>query len=546
MSNVQEDNEQLQILAPNNAQPTVQLEGMNTMNGIEPEPTMPLGERRLDDTSRASSPTDFALENDDANGGLPRVVNFIDSLGESEGAERLDHLGDILDVIDPARGHGSNERSENLHLDAVKPHIGGEDNEEISRDKGSRLTGGDRLSVHTRERKGNRIDDIEDPDLLHFVEYTPHRSPIEDPREYERNEYPWRTWSRDHTLVGSPSLHENSGSRQSQETQLSYFPSDDDEYRERQQTNWRTAALSDQNDQYESITRARHFARHREVMRGIRERIETQELRESLQALARRLAAERGSHASPSRSERREEEQEAATLAYREDVYSGEPIHFSNTPEPFPPPSDDGEFEEPEQTARGAIAVPNPSEQLQSMSRERRLRHRELELQGEESEALARHLVAEEEREELEARARRLGAQSDRETGLPNYGDAIYTRESSEPLPAYDRTQAPPQTDFPPRPSHPTPSQEPMLPQPQETPQTPQRQTPTDLQVDALQALALVGENSLRSLPIEALALLGGVDIMGRGVLREVREVAGFLLRRREGGGGGGDDGHGL
>ncbi|KAL8845965.1 MAG: hypothetical protein Q9221_008910 [Calogaya cf. arnoldii] len=548
-SNVREGNEQLQPSGPYSVTSVIQPENTNTINGIEPAPTQPLGRTELDDTSRASSPTVYALGSHDANERLTRNANFIDSLDESEGAERLDQLGDILDAIDRARDHGSNERSENLGLDAVEPHIDGEDNEETPRDRESGLTGGDRLSVHAREHKGKRIDDTEDPNLLYFVEYTPHRSPIEDPREHERNEYPWRTWSRDPTLVGSLSLQENNGSRQSQETQLSDFRSNDDEYRERQQTNWRIAALNDQNDQYEGITRARHFAQHREQMRRNRERIETQELRESLQAFAGRLEAERESHASPSPSEQREEEEQAtAALAYREDVYSGEAIDSSNTPEPSPPLSDDELTQEPEQTARGAIAVPNPSEQLESMFRERRLRHRELELQDEEAEALAIYLEAEEEREELEARARRVEAESDRETELPNYGDAIYTRDSPEPLPAYERAQSPSRATPPPRPSHPTPSQEPTLPQPQpqlqeasqprtqETPQPFQRQTPTHLQADALRALALVGEDSLRSLPTEVLALLGGVDIIGRGVLRELRDLIGFLQRRREGG----------
>ncbi|KAL8774831.1 MAG: hypothetical protein Q9209_000770 [Squamulea sp. 1 TL-2023] len=61
-----------------------------------------------------------------------------------------------------------------------------------------------------------------------------------------------------------------------------------------------------------------------------------------------------------------------------------------------------------------------------------------------------------------------------------------------------------------------------------------QRQRPTALSAPLVRALALVGEDLLRSLPTVVLALLGGVEVIGRGMLEQVREVVAFLLRGRD------------
>ncbi|KAI4269566.1 MAG: hypothetical protein L6R38_007422 [Xanthoria sp. 2 TBL-2021] len=460
-SSVEEDNKQLQT-------PRLQNKRTNTTNANEAQPTQPLGDKEVDSISRASSPRGSAFEDYDANGRQQQNVDFIDSLDESEATERLDQLANILDGIDPVLDHGYNERSENLDLDVVEPHIEGEDNEEIPRidqtghdsdflqcrgglaDSASQLTGEDHLSDNASEHEGNGFEYTEEPDLIHFIEYTPERYPSPNPSENEMNEYPWRTWSEDSTCVEAPSVHEDNASQHSQETQpsdflssassSSIFSDDEDENEEPQQTACRAAATTDRSERYEFIARERRLA--------------AQSQRQETIALGRRLEAE----------ERREELRALAAHARR--------------------------FEAEDQCP---------------------------ERSGDEEQ------------------------ESESESELPDYGEAIYTRDSPEPPPPYDRTRVPTETATQPQqPAQTTRSQEPIQPhsQPQDTIQTLQRQTRTDLPAHVvLQALALAGEDSLRSLPTEVLALLGGVEVVGRGVLREAREVVGFLLQRREGGG---------
>lgn len=207
---------------------------------------------------------------------------------------------------------------------------------------------------------------------------------------------------------------------------------------------------------------------------------------------------------------------------------------------------DEDENEEPQQTACRAAASTDRSERYEILIGERRLAAqwmtlgRRLEPEGGRLELRA--LAAHARRFEAEDQCHERSADEDQESEseLPDYGEAIYTRDSPEPPPPYDRTRVSTQTTpLPQQPAHTTPSQEPTRPhpQPRDTLQTLQRQTRTDLPAHVvLQSLALVGEESLRSLPTEVLALLGGVEVVGRGVLREAREVVGFLLRRREGG----------
>ncbi|KAI4252713.1 MAG: hypothetical protein L6R42_007862 [Xanthoria sp. 1 TBL-2021] len=453
-SSVEEENKQLQT-------PRLQNKRTNTTNANEARPTQPLGDKEVDGISRASSPTGSAFDDFDANGRQQQNVDFIDSLDESEATERLDQLANILDGIDPVRDHGYNDRSENLDLDVVEPHIEGDDDEEIPRidqtghdsdflkcrgglaDSASQLTDEDH-GENASEHQGHGILSAEETDLTEFIEYTPERYPSPNPSENETNEYPWRTWSEDSTCVEAPSVHEDNASQHSQETESSgmlsgvgsssIFSDEVDENEEPQQTACRAVASTDRIVLYGTLIRERHLA--------------AQSQREELIALGRRLEAE-------------ERQEELRALA-----------------------------------------------------------------------AHARRFEAEDQCHERSA-----DEDQESESELPDYGEAIYTRDSPEPPPPpYDRTRVSTQTTPPPQqPAQTTPSQEPT--QHRDTLQTLQRQTRSDLPAHVvLQSLALVGEDSLRSLPTEALALLGGVEVVGRGVLREAREVVGFLLRRREGG----------
>ncbi|KAL8749715.1 MAG: hypothetical protein Q9199_007520, partial [Rusavskia elegans] len=316
-SSVEEENKQLQT-------PRLQNKRTNTTNANEARPTQPLGDKEVDSISRASSPTGSAFEDYDANGRQQQNVDFIDSLDESEAAERLDQLANILDRIDPALDHGYNEWSENLHPGVVEPHIEGEDNENIPRidqtghdsdflkyrggqaDSASQLTDEDH-SETASEHQVHGILSPEEPDLTEFIEYTPERYPSPNPSENETNEYPWRTWSEDSTCVEALSVPEDNASQHSQETESSgilsgvgsssIFSDDEDENEEPQQTASRAAASTDRIELYETLTRARHLAAQsqREELIALGRRLEAERRREELRALAahaRRFEAE--------------------------------------------------------------------------------------------------------------------------------------------------------------------------------------------------------------------------------------------------------------
>ncbi|KAI4252780.1 MAG: hypothetical protein L6R42_007844 [Xanthoria sp. 1 TBL-2021] len=456
--------------------PRLQNKRTNTTNANEARPTQPLGDKEVDGISRASSPTGSAFEDYDANGRQQQNVDFIDSLDEREATERLDQLANSLDGIDPVLDHGYNESSENLDLDVVEPHIEGEDKEEIPRID---QTGHDSDFLKCRGGLADSASQLTDED--HSEDASEHQGhgilSTEEPDltefiEYTPERYP------------SPNPSEN---------ETNEYP-------------WRTWS--------EDSTCVEAPSVHED-----------------------------------NASQHSQETESSGMLS----GVSSSSISSD----------DEDENEEPQQTGRRAVASTDRIVLYGTLTRER---HLAAQSQREELIALGRRLEAEERREELRAlaaHARRLEAEERREelralaaharrfeaedqchewsadedqSELPDYGEAIYTRDSPEPPPPpYDRTRVPTQTTPPPQ--EPTQPQPHPQPHPRDTLQTLQRQTRTDLPAHVvLQALALVGEDSLRSLPTEVLALLGGVEVVGRGVLREAREVVGFLLRRREGG----------
>ncbi|CAO1598137.1 hypothetical protein XANCAGTX0491_001909 [Xanthoria calcicola] len=445
----------------------VQDKRTNTTNAHEVQPTQPLCDKEVDGISSASSPTVLISRGLDAGGRLPQDVDIIDSLDESEATERLDQLANILDVIDPVMDHGYNERSKQLDLYAIEPHIEGEDNDEISRkaqtdhdpgflkcrgglaDNASQLSGDDCRSDKASQHEGiNGIECPEESDLTHFLEHAPGSHLSDEAWENERNEYPWRTWSEESTLFEASSVHGDHTSQFSLEAQpsdsLSRISIDyDDEDEDPQGISCEAALITDRSGWHDIPTRqSRLVARSQwEELLALASRLEAEDVQPDLRALLFGAETLRDARSAA-------EDQEAESESELPDY--GQAIYASSSLEPSPPPP---------------YHRTHPS--------------------------------------------------------TPTTAPSASTTPSQRPTP----TTAQPQQSAPTPPSRkPTPPQN-----------TLQLQPRTDPLAHNLQTLALVGEESLRSLPTEVLALLGAVEVVGRVVVREVREVVNFLLRSGEG-----------
>ncbi|KAL8894262.1 MAG: hypothetical protein Q9192_004474 [Flavoplaca navasiana] len=441
------------------------------MNANEADPTKPLSRNGINDESGPSSPKGLVLDGDDAN---HETGDLIGSLDESEAAEQLDRLGDILDIIDPLVPLGETDTLEPVSQDTIESHAGDGDNAELTKVDQTghdsvylRCRGGLADNTHQATNEGYfthgtndhdevNIEDIEDPVQPHFVEYSPYPSP--DPSEHWTNEFPWRTWSEDSTLNELPSIHGYNGSQHSQDTNLSDFLSDDDEDEEQQGQLPRARIIEEVPEPEASRTRDESRDWFREFM---------------VRSCRAQEAEERGEgpinpapHAQRSWRERRHNDSPREQNDYVRDN------------------------EDLEEALRRSLGFDNPSGRVISI-------------------AHMMEIIAEEDRERM-----------------------AYLEP---PAPPYDGIRDPIQPTNPPaQPQRPTPSQTPSLSQPQENLQVLEGQMRTDLPTHVLQSLADIGEDSVRSLPTGVLALLGGAEVVGRVMVREVREVARFLLQRRE------------
>ena len=460
-SGLQEEENKLQVPRPQSSNPTVQGTSTNTMNANEANPIRALGGKGIDDGSGLSSPTRPVLDGDDVN---HQPDDLIDSLGENKVAERLESLGDILDVIDPLVPLPDTETFEPLSQYTLESHAElAKVNQTVHDSVYLRCRGGladstshvndeDYFTDSAGDPDEVNIEDRGDPDLAHFVEYSPYPSP--DPSEHERNEYPWRTWSKDSTLNESPSIHEDNVSQHSQDTNYTHFISDDDEGEEQQGQLPRARAVEGVPEREVSRTRDEARGRSEEYMDR------TRRVRE---------AEERGEgpmHSAPNARRLRHERRLNAFLSEQYD--------------------DERDTEDLEQGLRRSLGLDNPSGRVISI-------------------AHMMEIIAEEDRERM---------------AYPE-----------PPAPPYNRYQDPDQPTNPPaQPPRSTQARNLSQSQPPENLHVFQRQTPTHV----LQSLADIGEDGLRSLPTAVLALLGGAEVVGRVMVREVREVARYLLQRRE------------
>ncbi|KAL9633067.1 MAG: hypothetical protein Q9204_003544, partial [Flavoplaca sp. TL-2023a] len=387
--------------------------------------------------------------------------DLIGSLDETEAAEHLDRLGDILDIIDPLVPLGETETLGPVSQDTIESHAGDGDNAELTKvDQIShdsvylRCRGGLADNTHQATNEGN-IEDTEDPDLARFVEYSPYPSP--DPSEHWTNEYPWRTWSEDSTLNGLPSIHEDNGSQHSQDTNFSDFLSDDEDEEQQRQLP-RARPIDEVPEPQASSTRDEARDRFIEFM---------------VRICGAQDAEERGEgpinpapHVQRSWRERRQNESPREQNDYERNN------------------------EDLEEALRRSLGFDNPRGRVISI-------------------AQMMEVIAEQDRERM-----------------------AYLEP---PAPPYDGIRGPTQPTNPPAQApRPTPSQTPSQPQPRENLQVVQGQMRSDLSTHVLQSLADIGEGSLQSLPTGVLALLGGAEVVRRVMVREVREVARFLLQRRE------------
>ncbi|KAL9010636.1 MAG: hypothetical protein Q9180_009274, partial [Flavoplaca navasiana] len=202
-------------------------------------PTKPLSGNGIIDGSGPASPTGPVPGGDYAN---HQPDDLIDSLDESNAAERLNRLGDILDDIDPWVPLRVSETLEPISQDTLESPAADGDSAEVPKvnqinddsvylrcrgglaDGPSQVSNEDHFTHSASDPDAVHIEDTEDPDLARFVEYSPYPSP--DPSENGSDEFPWRTWSEDSTLNEPPSMREDIVSEHSQDTNFSDFLSD--------------------------------------------------------------------------------------------------------------------------------------------------------------------------------------------------------------------------------------------------------------------------------------------------------------------------------
>lgn len=441
------------------------------MNANEADPTKPLSGNGINDGSGSTSPSgpvpgaDYATHQPD---------DLIDSLDESNAAERLDRLGDILDVMDPWVPVRVSATLEPISQDTLESPAANGDSAEgpkVSQinndpvylrcrgglaDSPSQVPNEDHFTHSASDPDAVHVEDTEDPDLARFVEYSPYPSP--DPSANGSDEFPWRTWSEDSTLNEPPSMREDILSQHSQDTNLSDFLSDDDEREEQQGQLPRARAIEEIPEP--EASRTRDEARDRFEEFGARS----------------------------SRAQEAEERDEGpinpaphVQRLWRERRHNDSPREHNGW----------GTHDEDlEEALRRSLGFDNPSGRVISI-------------------ADMMEIIAEQDRERMA------------------YLDP--------PAPPYDGIRHPTQPTNPPAQSpRPPYAQTPSQPHPQENLQVLQGRMRTDFPTHVLQSLADIGEDSMRSLPTGVLALLGGAEVVGRVMVREVREVARFLLQRRE------------
>ncbi|KAL8670668.1 MAG: hypothetical protein Q9168_004808 [Polycauliona sp. 1 TL-2023] len=496
-SDVQEENDQLQAVRLGNASRSVQERRTHTIKVDEAERGQELREKELDYRSGAPSPTGSSVSDDDAH---DPAVDLIDSLSESGEADRLDQLGDALDVIDTMMDHGRNETLKDLSTeDRSESHNESGKNKDFEpidpTGHHSNLLGlrgglGDSASQHSGE--GDTVGGQQDygnehfgePDPIHYLEYTPERQLSDDGRDDERDEFPWRTWSNESTLIGSPSVQEDNASHHSIETQSSDFPSDfstdeDEESEEPQQAPIHAVTAERRRGHEFWMARLRQIA-NEESRAEIRARDLIIRLGEEF---ARRLATEQ--------EEEAEEERQEDLRALAEETRR----FAAEDPCPDPPRPEHGDNN------------------------------------------------------------------NDEEEELPNYAEAFVIREesTSPPPPPYhgNRVLLAQDTITETQSSQPPPSRQPTVHVCQPHPLIPQsssQQPPISqiqsslqmqpLQTHAIQALALLGEDLIRALSVEVRAVLGEMGIVvGEAIAifrqrRREEEEAEEEARRRDGGGG--------
>ena len=442
----------------------------NTMNANEADPTQPLSGNGMNDGSGPTSPTGPVPGGDYAN---HQPDDLINSLDESNAVERLDRLGDIIDDIDPSVPLRVSEILEPIFQDTLESPAADGDSAEVG--KVNQINND---SVQLRCRGGLADSPSQVPNEDHFT----HNASDPDAVHIEDTEDPDLARFVEYSPYPSPDPSEN-GSDEfpwrtwSEDSTLNESPSmrEDIVSQHSQDTNFSDFLSGDEDEeQHGQLPRARAI----------------EEVREP--------------EASSTRDEARDRFEEFVVRSCR--------------------------AQEPEERCEGPI---NPGPHVQRSWRERR--HNDSPRQQNDYER---------DNEDLEEALRRsLGFDnpSGRVISIAHMMEIIAEEDRERmaylepPAPPYDGIRDFTQPTSPPaQPPRPTPSQIPSQPQPQENLQVLLGRMRTDLPTHVLQSLADIGEGSMRSLPTGVLALLGGAEVVGRVMVREVREVARSLLQRRD------------
>ncbi|KAL8880082.1 MAG: hypothetical protein Q9198_002438 [Flavoplaca austrocitrina] len=440
------------------------------MDTNEADPAQPLDRREINDESGPPSRKEPVLDGDDAN---HQTDDLISSLAESEAAEHLDQLGDILDIIDPLVPLGETGTLGPVSQDTIESHAGDGGNAELTKVD---QTGHDSVYLRCRGGLADNTHQATNEGYLTHSTSDPDGVNIvdaEDPdlaRFVEYSPYP----------SPDPSEHwtnEFPWRTWSEDSTLNGFPSihENNGSQHSQDTDFSDFMSDDEDEEQRGqLPRARPIDEVPEPQ-ALSTRDEARDRVEEFVARSCRAqeAEERGEgpiNPAPHVQRSRRER--------RQNDSPGEQDDYERNNEDL------------EEALRRSLGFDSPSGRVISI-------------------AHTMEIIAEEDRERM----------AYLEPPAPPY-DGI--RNSNQPI-------SPPA-----QPPRPTPSQTPSQPQPQENLQVLRGQMRTDLPTHVLQSLANIGEGSMRSLPTGVLALLGGAEVVGRVMVREVREVARFLLQRRE------------